>query len=63
MNGNGRADYLVIKPKTGAVQAWYNRGPGDNGDVAWRTPQPINWWNTSYDTGHDITEGVSNLKT
>lgn len=63
MNGDGRADYLVIKQQTGAIQAWYNRGPGDNSDAAWRRPQPINWWNTSYDTGRDIAEGVNNLRT
>jgi hypothetical protein len=31
INGDGRADYLVINTSTGAVQAWLNGGPNPSG--------------------------------
>ncbi|KAI0145359.1 hypothetical protein GGR57DRAFT_301111 [Xylariaceae sp. FL1272] len=53
-NGDGRADYTVVDPETGALDVWYNRGTvsGQWGEVA-----PITWWNP----GEPIASGVSYL--
>lgn len=34
VTGDGKADYLVVDPSTGAVTAWQNKG-GDNGGGGW----------------------------
>jgi len=58
MNGDGHADYLAIDNDTGAVEAWYNRGPR-SGD--WIIPSANNWWNSNYDIGADVASGPGNL--
>jgi hypothetical protein len=40
LNGDGMAEYLVVNPNTGAVQAWLNGGPNPNGGWVW-LPQDI----------------------
>jgi lysophospholipase L1-like esterase len=35
INGDGRADYLVVNNITGAVQAWLNGGPNPSGGWIW----------------------------
>lgn len=36
INGDGKDDYLVLDPKTGALKVWLNAGPDDNFASGWR---------------------------
>jgi hypothetical protein len=40
INGDGRAEYLVISRTNGSVQEWYNQGGPDNGPNAGK----VSWW-------------------
>jgi lysophospholipase L1-like esterase len=35
INGDGKADYLIVDPDTGVVTAYLNAGPGCGGDYCW----------------------------
>ncbi|KAL6864240.1 SGNH hydrolase-type esterase domain-containing protein [Trichoderma novae-zelandiae] len=54
MNGDGRADYLVVNPDTGAVKIWWNHGPDADWSNGWKFVQ-----------GGQIASGVrhANLET
>ncbi|KAM0426176.1 hypothetical protein ACHAPT_008521 [Fusarium lateritium] len=54
MNGDGKADYLVVNPDNGSVKVWWNYGPDDN----W-----VNGW--KFVEGGEIASGVrhANLAT
>lgn len=36
MNGNGKADYLVVDPNTGSVTVYWNEGPDPTAENGWR---------------------------
>ncbi|MFJ6573659.1 FG-GAP-like repeat-containing protein [Streptomyces sp. NPDC091292] len=53
LNGDGRADYLVVNRATGAVRAWMNRGGHPSGNPVWVPAGEI-----ASGTGHGSNEQV-----
>jgi hypothetical protein len=36
MNGNGKADYMVVNKNTGAINIYWNHGPDTSWENSWK---------------------------